>query len=184
MRSDEMERQFQAAVRLLKKGDRERALAFLEQLIAGGSTNPLHASYLGVAMALTGRGLGQAEAQCKEAMVLGFLEPDAYLNLARIYTMMRRPEQALETLRKGIRVIPGNKKILAELQRLNPRRPAAFSMVGRDHWLNNTLGRMMRSKAKQAKAPKSTGSDRDGRGGGASGQGGGRVFGISIPTGI
>lgn len=177
MSPQEMERELQAAIQRMKRGDRERALAYLDQLVAAGTTNPVHFSYRGLARALAGRGLAEAEAECREAMVLGFLEPEVYLNLSRVYTIMRRPERALEVLRQGIRAIPGDPKILGQLERLNPRKAPPLSVVPRDHWLNNLIGKWMRGRTAPP-APR--------RGGGGEGRdearGGTRVFGISIPS--
>jgi len=160
MSQQEMERDFAAALGLLKRGERHKALAILTDLRNAGTTNPVHVSYAGLAIALTGNGLTEAAEICNEAMVLGFFEPEVYLNLARVYSLMRRDQEALRILRQGVRSIPGDPAILAQLERLNPRKPAAFSVVPRDHWLNNAVGKMSRSKDGAGKSSAGSGSRR------------------------
>jgi hypothetical protein len=45
-------------------------------------------------------------------------------------------------LRKGLRIDPGNEKLLAEISRVSPRTPDAIPMLRRDHVLNRALGKL------------------------------------------
>ena len=50
--------------------------------------------------------------------------------------------QAAQVLRKGLRIDPGNKKLLAEINRVSPRTPNTIQGLPRNHPVNRYLGKL------------------------------------------
>ena len=65
-----------------------------------------------------------------------------YVNLARLHEQTGWKTQAAQVLRKGLRIDPGNKRLLAEINRVNPRTPNAIRGLPRNHPVNRYLGKL------------------------------------------
>jgi len=132
----------------LTKGDTLSALAFFERA-AEDENNPSARSYLAFCMAkergLTTRGISWCEESLRK-------EPENavhYLNLGRIYLLMKNREEAIRNFREGLKY-GSNEEITDELHRLGVRSSPVLSFLKRSNPLNKYLGiflKMLRLKS-------------------------------------
>ena len=78
----------------------------------------------------------------RRTLELAFYDPQMYINLARLHERTGWKTQAAQVLRKGLRIDPGNKKLLAEINRVAPRTPNAIPSLPRNHPVNRYLGKL------------------------------------------
>ncbi len=133
---------FRKAMDLLRGGRGKEAAAVFRQLIDAGSRNPKHLSYGGLVMATEEGDVKTGLAWCERALELAFYDPQMYINLARLHEQTGWKTKAAQVLRKGLRIEPGNKKLLAEINRVNPRTPNAIRGLPRNHPVNRYLGKL------------------------------------------
>jgi hypothetical protein len=144
---------------LLRSGKGRMAAAVFRQIIDSGSRDPKHLSFGGLAVATEEGDVKTGLAWCERALELAFYDPQMYINLARLHEQTGWKTQAAQVLRKGLRIEPGNKKLLAEINRVSPRTPSAIRALPRNHPLNRYLGKLksgVRSKSKAGVKPKTS----------------------------
>lgn len=147
----ELQALFRRAMDAHTQGRGRSAARLFRNLIESGSSDPKHLSYGGLAVATDGGDVKTGLAWCERAVELAFYDPQMYINLARLHERTGWKSQAARVLRKGLRIDPDNRKLLAELNRLNPRQPSAIPMLARSHPVNRYLGRLkadMKAKGK------------------------------------
>jgi Tfp pilus assembly protein PilF len=149
MRWKEQHALFRRAMDAQSQGRGRSAARLFRNLIESGSADPKHLSYGGLCVAIEGEDVKTGLAWCERAVELAFYDPQMYINLARLHEQTGWKTQAAKVLRKGLRIDPDNRKLLAELNRLNPRQPNPISVLSRSHPVNRYLGRIkaeMRAK--------------------------------------
>jgi tetratricopeptide (TPR) repeat protein len=90
-------------------------------------------SYMGLAIAIRGGKLEEAERRCRRALARACYQPDYYLNLGRVYLVGGKKMNAVQSFQLGLKLDdkhPGGKPVLEFL----PRR----------HFLNKYLGKIQR----------------------------------------
>ncbi|KPK44889.1 MAG: hypothetical protein AMK74_04425 [Nitrospira bacterium SM23_35] len=126
----------------LRQGDTLLALGFFERA-AEREDNPSARSYLAFCIAkergLTTRGI----AWCEESLRKEPENSVHYLNLGRIYLLMKNREEAIRSFREGLRYGP-NDEIAGELHRLGIRSSPVLPFLKRSNWLNKYLGILLR----------------------------------------
>lgn len=133
---------FRKAMELIRGGQGKSAAALFRQLIDSGSRDPKHLSYGGLVVATEEGDVKTGLAWCERALELAFYDPQMYINLARLHEQTGWKTQAAQVLRKGLRIEPGNKKLLAEINRVNPRTPNTIRGLPRNHPVNRYLGKL------------------------------------------
>ena len=133
---------FRKAMDLLRAGQGKGAAALFRELIDSGSRDPKHLSFGGLAVATEDGDVKTGLAWCERALELAFYDPQMYINLARLHERTGWKTQAAQVLRKGLRIDPGNKKLLAEINRVAPRTPNAIPSLPRNHPVNRYLGKL------------------------------------------
>ncbi len=130
-----------------RSGNPEEALRRFVLAQQQGANDPVTASYIGLLVGTVDRGRRQEGlAMCRRAMEVGVLSPVLYLNYAKALVLCHQRTKAVEALRQGLRVEPGNEQILEEINRLRPRGKGVVPMLDRSHPLNDWLGRRRRTK--------------------------------------
>ena len=76
---------------------------------------------------------------CREALLAEPNNPDHYYQLSRIFLIAGQKNQAIKTLRKGLK-FQRYQPIINELNQLGVRRDPIFSFLPRNHFLNRYLG--------------------------------------------
>ncbi len=133
---------FRKAMDLLRVGRGKDAAALFRQIVASGSRDPKHLSFGGLAVATEEGDVKTGLAWCERALELAFYDPQMYINLARLHEQTGWKTQAAKVLRKGLRIDPGNKRLLLEINRVNPRTPNAIRGLPRNHPVNRYLGKL------------------------------------------
>jgi Tetratricopeptide repeat len=150
---------FRKAMDLLRGGRGKDSAALFRQIVASGSRDPKHLSYGGLVVATEEGDVKTGLAWCERALELAFYDPQMYINLARLHEQTGWKTQAAQVLRKGLRIDPGNKQLLAEIHRVSPRTPSAIRGLPRNHPLNRYLGKLkseLSTKGKPRVKPKSS----------------------------
>jgi hypothetical protein len=139
---------FRKAMELLRSGKGKESAALFRQLITSGSRDPKHLSFGGLVLATQEGDVKTGLAWCERALELAFYDPQMYINLARLHEQTGWKTQAAQVLRRGLRIDPGNKKLLAEIDRVSPRTPNAIPALPRNHPLNRYLGKLRSGSSK------------------------------------
>lgn len=159
MQWQEQQALFKRAMDLNRKGNGKAAAQLFRVLVDAGSRDPKHLSYGGLVVATEEGDVKTGLAWCERALELAFYDSQMYINLARLHELTGWKTQAAKVLRKGLRIEPGSKKLLAELNRVNPREPNPVRGLPRNHPVNRYLGRLragLQSKDKPRVKPKTS----------------------------
>ena len=99
-------------------------------------------SYLGLGMARYEKRFDDGEKLCQRAIEIEFFEPENYVNLAKVYGLRGKRQQAVETLRKGLQIDGSHQQLRDMLLELGIRKKPVLSFLSRDSLLNRLLGRI------------------------------------------
>jgi tetratricopeptide (TPR) repeat protein len=146
---------FRKAMDLRRAGRFKEAVEIFRQLVDGGSRDPKHLSYGGLLLATEEGDVRTGLGWCERAVEIAFYDPQMYINLARLHERTGWQSQAAEVLRRGLRMDPGNARLLAEINRISPRTPDAIPSLPRTHPVNKALGKLRKS-GKSAVKPKTS----------------------------
>lgn len=161
MRWQELQSLFRKAMELRRQGHGKEAAKAFRRLIDAGSRDPKHLSYGGLLVATEEGDVKTGLAWCERALELAFYDPQMYINLARLHVQTGWKTQAAKVLRKGLRIEPGNKRLLAEINRVNPRDKNPVPALPRNHPVNRYLGKLrneLQGKGKRRAKPKTSAS--------------------------
>jgi tetratricopeptide (TPR) repeat protein len=126
----------------LSKGDTLSALSWFEK-VAETEDNPSARSYLAFCMAKERGLLTKGISWCEESLRKEPENSVHYLNLGRIYLLMKKREEAIRSFREGLRY--GSKEEIAdELHRLGIRSSPVLSFFKRNNPLNKYLGILLK----------------------------------------
>ena len=142
---------FRKAMALLRGGRGKDSAAAFRKIITSGSRDPKHLSFGGLIVATEEGDVKTGLAWCERALELAFYDPQMYINLARLHEQTGWKTQAAQVLRKGLRINPGNKRLLAEINRVNPRTPNAIRGLPRNHPVKRYLGKLKSELATKEK---------------------------------
>ncbi len=129
-------------MQLHRDGNNAEAARLLRQLIEEGCRDPKVLSYGGYLVATEEGDVKTGLRWCERAVEMAFYDAEMYVNLARLHERTGWKTQATQVLRQGLRIDPGNKKLLVEINRVSPRTPDAIPALPRGHILNRTLGKL------------------------------------------
>jgi len=131
---------FRKALATYRRGGALAAARDFRRLVEDGSGEPQHLSYHGLLVALTEGKLEEGRRLCERALGAAAYDPEMYLNLARVHFRAGQKTNAVEVLRKGLRVDADDPTLRRELQKVNPRAAPTFDFLTRDHPVNRYLG--------------------------------------------
>jgi len=103
---------------------------------------PIARSYLAFCLAKVNHDYQRALSLCHEALHADPHVSDHYLNMGRIYLLVGKRSQALQTFKQGIKLGP-NPVLLDKLKKFERRQPVVFSSLERSHPLNRLIGKLM-----------------------------------------
>lgn len=141
------------AMELHRDGNGPEAARLLRKLIDAGCRDPKVLALGGYLVAVVEGDVKTGLGWCERALEIAFCDPEMYVHLARLHEQTGWKSQAARVLRKGLRIDPGNEKLLAEINRVSPRTPDAIPALPRDHVINRTLGKL-RSELKDKQKDK------------------------------
>jgi tetratricopeptide (TPR) repeat protein len=126
----------------LVRGDTLSALSFFEKATEN-EDNPTARSYLAFCMAKERGLLTKGISWCEESRGKEPENPIHYLNLGRIYLLMKNREEAIRNFREGLKYGP-DEEIADELHRLGIRSAPVLSFLKRSNPLNKYLGILLK----------------------------------------
>jgi predicted Zn-dependent protease len=135
-------KEFRAALTHLRGGDANKALPHLQSALAEEPANPFYVSYMGVAIAATQQKWAEGVELCRSAIRMRRRQAQLYLNLAEVYMAADRRQDAADTLVRGLRYAPNDRRLKIGLDRLAMRRPPVLSFLPRTHLVNRNLGKL------------------------------------------
>ena len=151
MRRNERELRFRRARLALRQRSFAEAAERFQALVQEDGADARFLSYHGLVTGLFERRVTDAVAICRRAIALDPHEPDAYLNLARLYCATDQPANAVSTLRAALRAGVRTRAVTQELERLSPRRRPPLPLLHRDHPLNRLLARLRACLSRKAR---------------------------------
>jgi len=142
MSNTEAMREFKEGLDLWRNHCPQEGLAHLKRAAELDKANPFYLSYLGLALAtVEGKPL-EAEDLCYDAVRKQRDQPELYLNLAEVYRLAGKKEDAIDTLATGLRFTRQDGRLSAALEKLGRRRPPVLSFLDRKNFLNVQLGKL------------------------------------------
>ncbi|MEE9614414.1 MAG: hypothetical protein V3W31_05595, partial [Thermodesulfobacteriota bacterium] len=125
--------------------------------------DPLAMSYYGLCLATSEKDYEQALSLCVIAKNRDPSNPDIFLNLGKVFVLCGHKEAALKAMREGLKADKTHEGLLAELQKISPRRPPPIPFFSRDNPLNRYIGKVsyLWPTAHEEKETKSTATPLD-----------------------
>lgn len=142
MNHPEALREFKEGMDLLQNNFPHQALLHFKRAAELDHVNPFYLSYLGLALATVEGNIPRGEDLCYDAVRKQRTQPELYLNLAEVYCLAGKREDAIETLIKGLKLTRQDARLAAALRQLGVRRSPVLSFLDRKHFLNVQLGRL------------------------------------------
>lgn len=139
--SDKYYQLLDEALETLESNKVLEAMLLLEEVEKLHSTPKLR-SYLAYCNAKVNGKFSDAIRTCKQALEEEPRVADHYLNLGRIYMLIKKRGPALQVFRKGNKLGP-NKQLMQEMRKFGVRKQPAIPSLHRDHIVNRKLGKLM-----------------------------------------
>jgi len=143
------------AGRVSEASDHFRRAVAAEQRMGADRPQMRYVSFYGLSLALTKRATRTAIELCEKAAAHDSFDAVLLLNLGKVYLLSGRTSKALATYERGLLIDPSNKRLHAEMARLDRRAKPALPALGRDHVINRSLGRLRASLFSAKGRPKS-----------------------------
>jgi Flp pilus assembly protein TadD len=134
--------EFKEGMSLLRSNYARKALPYFSRALELDKTNPFYLSYLGVAMAAGERNWDAGEELCTQAIKMRRTQPELYLNLADVYRLAGKRQEAIETLTQGLQMTKRDPRIAEALNRYGSRRSPVLPFLDRNNFLNRELGKL------------------------------------------
>ena len=134
--------QYREAVAQLRDEQPTEALLSIRRAVDLDPLNAYYLSYCGLILAHAEGRYAEAEDFCNRALRMERKQAQLYLNLADVYSLAGRRQDAADALSRGLRYAPRDYRLRTELSRLALRRPPVLPFLERRHVLNRSLGRM------------------------------------------
>ncbi len=144
----------------LRKGEGGKAHLVLESALDAYPGDPVLLSYYGCLTAMVNNDPGKGIRLCKQALKMlresfpfggDRFYPVFYLNLGRAYLAGGEKQEAITIFKRGLRVDPKSKDLLAELRKLGTRKPPPVAFLDRENPINKHIGLLLRKNVKAGK---------------------------------
>lgn len=161
-RTNNLEDLVQLGVAAARDGQYERGLIFLAEAYRhlGREHQRLSApllSHYGVCLALHRGRIKEAAEFCTFGVEKDRFNPDAYLNMARVWLAGRSRRKAVDAVERGLALDRHHRGLLEIQKQIGVRHVPVLPFLHRDNPLNVSLGKM-RAKMKAKKAPTEKGT--------------------------
>jgi len=135
-------REFKEGLDLFHNNCPRQGLAHLKRAAELDMDNPFYLSYLGLALATVEGKTLEAEDLCYDAVRKQRTQAELYLNLAEVYRLAGKKEDAIETLTTGLKLTRHDARLSEALEKLGRRRAPVLSFLDRKNFLNVQLGKL------------------------------------------
>jgi Flp pilus assembly protein TadD len=142
MNQEDAVMEFKEGLTQLNNQYASKALSHFSNAAKMDENNPFYISYLGLAMAAAQQKWEDAEDLCYSAVRMKRTQPEFYLNLAEVYRLQGKRQDAVDTLLEGLPLTKRDLRIGKALRKYGVRRPLVFPFLGREHFLNKSLGKL------------------------------------------
>ncbi len=142
MDAPEALKEFKAGLEFLNNNYVRKALACFTRAVELEPKNPFYLSYQGLALAAAEQNWDEAEEICLAAVRMKRTQAELYLNLAHLYHLAGKKEEAVDALKTGIQLTKRDPRLVEMLQKFGSRRTAVLSFLPRAHFLNRGLGKI------------------------------------------
>lgn len=109
---------------------------------SSGEVSSLMYSYLGYGLAKYKNKRREGLALCEHAVKMEFFQPENQLNLARTMLLNGNRKRAVEAIERGLKLDGDHTELIQLRQEIGERRAPVLAFLGRDNFLNVTLGRL------------------------------------------
>jgi tetratricopeptide (TPR) repeat protein len=130
-----------SAVLLAKQGRFAEALKVFDEGLCF-ALSPTAMSFYGLCLAAIEGSFDRAASFCLMAAERDERNPEAYLNLGRVFVMSRNRPYAIKAFTKGLKINPGHEGLSQALSSLGIRREPVIPFLPRAHFLNKAFGIM------------------------------------------
>jgi tetratricopeptide (TPR) repeat protein len=141
------------AINAVREDDHLRALTLFLDIYGTEDAPPISKpraigglSYFGLCLALVRKDFKSAIDLCRRAVDLEFYNGDHYANLARVYVAAGNRKKALETVSKGLELIPEHDYLMQVRATLGVRARPAVPFLDRSNPINVSLGQARHAK--------------------------------------
>jgi predicted Zn-dependent protease len=142
MGNEDAMKEFKEGIDLMHNNFPRQALVHLKNAVEMDKTNPFYVSYLGLAIAMVNNNFIEAIDMCDDAVRMKRSQPELYLNLAEVYRLAGKKEDAIETLTTGSKLTKRDPRVLEALRKMGMRKPPVLAFLDRKNFLNVQLGRL------------------------------------------
>jgi Flp pilus assembly protein TadD len=142
MSKEDAVKEFKRGLTQLNNEYASKALVHFANAAKQDEQNPFYISYLGLAMATAQQKWEKAEDLCYSAVRMKRNQAEMYLNLAEVYRLQEKRQDAVEILLEGYPLTKRDPRIGKALRRYGIRRPPVLSFLDREHVLNKGLGKI------------------------------------------
>jgi Flp pilus assembly protein TadD len=132
--------EFKLGVQLLRDGKSQEALEHFRKASELENNNPHYASFAGLALARAERKWAEALKLCEAAVSLKRNEVQLYLNLAEVYVLAGRRDDAIRVLDRAAASFGRHAGLRRARLRLGSRRSPTLSFLSRENVVNRQLG--------------------------------------------
>ncbi len=153
MSHEDAMKEFKEGLDLLHNNFQRQALVHLKNAAQLDNKNPIYLSYAGLVSAMVEGNFPEAADQCDDAVRLKRSQPELYLNLAEVYRMAGKKEDAVETLDRGLKMTKRDPRLVEAMRKMGFRKPPVLAFLDRKNILNVQLGKI------RSKVLKSTGRE-------------------------
>jgi tetratricopeptide (TPR) repeat protein len=116
----------------------------LERRSGAARIQPRYISYYGLSLADDVTRRPMALDCCRRAVKEEFFNPDLFLNLSRVYQALGNRAEAHKAAVRGLALDPKHPGLKTHVSEMGVRRRPPLPFLGRDNFLNVTLGKMLR----------------------------------------
>jgi Flp pilus assembly protein TadD len=134
--------EFKKGLTFLRNNYAKKALPHISKAVELDKANPFYLSYLGLALAAADRNWEEAADVCHRAVQMKRTQAELYLNLAEVYRLAGKKDEAVEALVIGRQMTKKDPRILEALRKYGIRRPPVITFLDRQHFLNKKLGKI------------------------------------------
>lgn len=149
------------AIRAVREDEHLRALTMFLDIYGTEDAPPISKpkavgglSFFGLCLALIRKDFKSAIDLCRRAVDLEFYNGDHYANLARVYVAAGNRRKALETVNKGLELIPGHDYLVEVREWLGVRSRPPVPFLDRANPINVSLGQARHARKVTEASPR------------------------------
>jgi len=142
MGNEQAMKEFKEGLDALRNKFPRQAVVHLRNAVDLEKTNPFYLSYLGLTIAMTDGNPVEAEDLCYDAIRKQRNQPELYLNMAEVYRLIGKKEDAIDALTTGLKMTKKDPRLASALRKMGMRQPPVLTFLDRRNFINVQLGKL------------------------------------------